>query len=127
MGLFVNGKTHPLTFFRYCGMLPQSLLIIVMAFLVKGILRKTDLIVIEAKNALQSQVHFASLNTYGPTKIFILRDTKTMMTEKPAEPECTCRHVTHGILKSSILIITCRLGQMEAATETNSVHGKYTR
>ena len=23
----------------------------------------------------------------------ILRDTKTMMTEKPAEPECTCRHV----------------------------------
>ena len=25
------------------------------------------------------------------------------------------------------LILTCRLGQMEAATETNSVHGKYTR
>merc|ERR1712176_1153857 len=38
------------------------------------------------------------------------RDTKTMLTEKPAEPECTCR-----------------LGQIEAAIETNSLHGKYTR
>jgi len=38
------------------------------------------------------------------------RDTKALLSDKPVEPECTCR-----------------LGQMEAAQETNNMHGKYTR
>ena len=43
-------------------------------------------------------------------KPLLWRDTKTMLTQKTAEPECTCR-----------------LGQIESAYESNNTHGKYTR
>ena len=71
--------THSLTFFRYCEMYQQSS---------KSL--QTTLILYEKEINFKDSKNL--YNFFFKTSYFF-RDTKTMMTEKPAEPECTCRKV----------------------------------